>query len=162
MWLNELFTEATINFEKRCRVRIVVSIGLAVLGLLSLALVALTKGTVPVVHLDEGTADFVSGFYTGIGFGLVAAGSITIIQNVRYLKKADLKKQRQIYETDERNRMLGMRCWAYSGYAMFLILYVGMLVSGLFNVIIMKTLLAVMAVYGVLLLVFKEVLKRCM
>ena len=162
MWLKKMFVDTSVDFEKRCRSRIAMSGVVIVLGIVSLLLVVLTKGHVPVFYLEPEAADFVSGFYTGIGFGLVVAGAITIVQNVRYLKNADLKKQRRIYETDERNRMLGLRSWAYSGYAMFLLLYVGILVSGFISVTVMKTLLAVIAVYGLLLLVFREVLKRSM
>ena len=162
MWLNNLFTDTSIDFEKRCRNRIVISAVLIGLGIVSLLLVGLMKSPVTVFRLEPESYEFVSGFYTGIGFGLIASGTISVVQNVRYLRNGDLRKQRQIYETDERNRMLGLRSWAYSGYAMFLFLYIGILVSGFINVTVMKTFLAVMAAYGVFLFVFRELLKRSM
>lgn len=162
MWLNEFFTDVPTDFEKRCRLRIRLSAGLIALGLISLGVTALTEGNMPILYLEPGAPDFVSGFYTGIGFGLIAAGLITIIKNRRYLKNGDLKKQRQIYETDERNRMLGLRSWAYTGYAMFLLLYIGVLVSGFISMTVMKVLLVVMAVYAILLFGFKQILMRYM
>ncbi len=162
MWLNELFVDGPIDFEKRCRLRIRLCGGVIVLGLISVALVVLTNGEIPVLYLEPGAPDFISGFYTGTGFGLIAAGAVTIIKNKRYLKNTDLKKQRQIYETDERNRMLGLRCWAYTGYVMFLFLYIGILVSGFISVTAMKVLLVVLAVYAILLFGMKEILKRYM
>ena len=32
MWMNQLFTQAPVNFEKRCKMRIVVAVILACLG----------------------------------------------------------------------------------------------------------------------------------
>lgn len=162
MWLNKLFADASVDFDRQCRNRIIVSGVLIGLGLLSLLLAGLLNGPAAMVHPEPEACEFVTGFYTGIGFGLIVSGTLSIVQNVRYLRNEALKKQRRIYETDERNRMLGLRSWAYSGYAMFLFLYIGILVAGFINVTVMKTLLAVMAVYGVLLLVFRELLKRSM
>lgn len=155
MWLNRLFVEAPIDFEKRCRNRIIFGSVIAVLGAVTFALVFL-------VDMEPGASDFVPGFYTGIGGGFFGAGVITVVKNYRYLKNPELNRKRKIYETDERNRMLGLRCWAYAGYSMFLFLYIGVIVSGFVSVTAMKVLLSVAGVYGILLLVFRRVLQKCM
>ncbi len=121
MWLNQLFTEAPIDFEKRCRNRIILGILIAILGAVTL-LLPLAAGRLPVLFLEPGWRDYIPSFYSGLGFGLLAAGIITALKNNRYLKNPEQKKARQIYETDERNRMLGLRCWPYAGYSMFLAL----------------------------------------
>ena len=87
---------------------------------------------------------------------------MTVINNIRYLKKPELKKKRKIYETDERNRMIGLRCWAYTGYTMMLGLYIGILAGGFISLTVLKTLLAVLAVYAVILGIFKIILQRVM
>ena len=102
------------------------------------------------------------GFYGGTGFGLAAAGVITIIRNLKYLRNPELKEKRRIYETDERNRMLGLRCWAYTGYTMMLSLYIGILISGFISMTVTKTLISVAAFFAVLLLVFRRLLQKIM
>lgn len=159
MWLNQLFTDTPINFEKRCKTRITVGSLAAVLGAATLLL---PLPALRPLFLDPGYQDHVTSFYTGIGAGLLAAGLMIVWKNLRYLKNPELKKKREIYETDERNRMLGLRCWAYAGYSMFLVLYLGVIVSGFISLTAMKVLCTVAAVYALLLLVFRRLLQSVM
>ena len=115
MWLNHLFIDSPIDFEKRCRNRVWIGVLFLVLGAAALALSFVARDRVMVMYLEPGYTDYIPGFYWGTGAGLVAAGIISIIRNVKYLKNPELGKKRKIYETDERNRMLGLRCWAYTG-----------------------------------------------
>lgn len=161
MWLNQLFTETPIDFDRRCRNRIALGVLIAVLGAVTLLLPFAVKH-LPVLFLEPGWQDYVPDFYTGLGFGLLAAGIITALKNNRYLKNPGLKKAREIYETDERNRMLGLRCWAYAGYSMFLALYLGVIISGFISLTAMKVLFAVAAVFSLLLLIFKRLLQHSM
>lgn len=153
MWLNQLFSDGPIDFEKRCRTRILVGKGVILLGFLSLAVTAFG---------GKGADDFIPAFYTGIGVGLVAGGIASVMRNRRYLTNPDLKKERAIAESDERNRLLGLRCWAFAGYSMFLILYVGILISGFSDRTVAKVLLAVAAVYALLLGLFRFLLGKSM
>lgn len=148
MRLNTLFTEEPIDFESRCRTRIKVGMGIAVLGLLSLAVMALG---------GQDTA-----FYGSLGAGLMAGGILSVRRNRRYLKDPALRKRQEVAENDERNRLLGLRCWAYSGYTMFLLLYVGILVSGFVDRTAAMVLLTVTGVYALVLLVFRIFLQKVM
>ncbi|MCI9500805.1 MAG: hypothetical protein HFG76_02150 [Hungatella sp.] len=148
MRLNTLFTEEPIDFESRCRTRIKVGLGIAVLGLLSLAVMALG---------GQDTA-----FYGSLGAGLMAGGILSVRRNRRYLKDPALRKRQEVAENDERNRLLGLRCWAYSGYTMFLLLYVGILVSGFVDRTAAMVLLTVTGVYALVLLVFRIFLQKVM
>ena len=65
-------------------------------------------------------------------------------------------------ETDERNREIGLKCWAYSGYTMFLLLYIGILAGVFFNEMIAQVLLVVTAVYALLLFIFRRLLEKSM
>lgn len=161
MWLNQLFVENSIDFEKRCRMRITLGFVMAVLGLIAIIIV-IAADQLPVLFLEEGSRDFMDGFYVGVGGGLMGAGLVTAIKNIRYLKVPDIRKKQEIIETDERNRMLGLRCWAYAGYSFFLVLYIGMLVAGLISQTVLMVLLVVGAVYGVLLLIFRILLQKAM
>lgn len=128
MKLKALFMEEPVDFEKRCRLRILVGKTAAVLGLLSVA-AAWFYGNSGTVAGDS----FIQEFYTWIGIGFMAGGAASVWKNRRYLKDEAALKKRRVEECDERNRLLGLRSWAYSGYAMFLLLYLGFLASGFFD-----------------------------
>ena len=162
MLLNNLFIDSPINFEKKCKTRITASCFLMALGVITIALSFLAGDQIPVLYMAADHYDFIPGFYMGTGFGLFFAAAATIIKNVRYLKKPEIRKEREIYETDERNRMLGLRSWAYAGYTMLLLLYIGILISGFISILILKTLLIILAVYVVVLLVFRMILQKTM
>lgn len=148
MWLNKLFAEEPIDFEKRCRMRIKVGVGIMFLGMLSLA--------VSVMGKQDAT------FYGSLGLGLMAGGILSARRNRRYLKDPVLKKRQEVAESDERNRLLGLRCWAYTGYTMFLLLYVGVMVSGFVDRGTAMVLLTVTGVYALVLLLFKLFLRKAM
>ena len=96
------------NFRKRCVLRVVWSVLLMILGVVSI----LIGGYVPI---PTANAEFSSGFYVGVGSGLVFAGIVLLIRNLRYLRREEVGKQREIWENDERNRMIGLKTWAWSG-----------------------------------------------
>lgn len=161
MWLNQLFMETPIDFEKRCKNRISLGICMTALGVIT-CLLPFVLEQIPVLYMEPGWSRLVPGFYTGLGGGFAAAGIITVMKNTRYLKNPELKKKREIFETDERNRMLGLRSWAYAGYSMFLCLYIGVIVSGFLSLTAMKLFLGVAGMYSVLLLIFRRLLQKCM
>ena len=141
MKLKVLFMEEPVDFEKRCRLRILVGKTAAVLGLLSVA-AAWFYGNSGAVAGDS----FIREFYTWIGIGFMAGGAASVWKNRRYLKDEAALKKRRVEECDERNRLLGLRSWAYSGFART----------------VMYGLAAVLAAQAGLLLVFRLALGRVM
>ena len=81
MKLKALFMEEPVDFEKRCRLRILVGKTAAVLGLLSVA-AAWFYGNSGTVDGDS----FIQEFYTWIGIGFMAGGAASVWKNRRYLK----------------------------------------------------------------------------
>ncbi len=160
--MKQYFLGNEIDFTKKCRLRIWAGAGFVLLGALALAALTVYRFDFPVFYLEEGHQDFVGGFYCGTGFALIASGLITIFKNWRYLKKKELGKKREVYELDERNRMIGLRSWAYAGYTLFLFLYLAILVSGFLSMTVLKVLLAVMAVFGLTLFFFSLILRKLM
>ncbi|MBQ4536536.1 MAG: hypothetical protein II994_02825 [Lachnospiraceae bacterium] len=130
-----------INVEKRLKTRILYCVLLILLGIASLII---SMGDVLPLKISE----YVTGFYTGIGFALIASGILTIVRNVRILKDPALLKERSIYENDERNRMISLKTWSYAGYAMFILLYAGMLVAAFISELVLNTLLVTLGVYA--------------
>lgn len=158
MIMKELFKETKFDFPKKCKLRIGVGIILMLLGIIA---ATLGLGSEYFDFIPQ-ASDFGNGFYSGTGFGLIGASLITVIKNVRYLKNEELAKKRSVYESDERIRMIGLKCWSYSGYALFLGLYIAILICGSQSDTIMSTLLAVMGAFTLLLLIFKKILSKTM
>ncbi len=162
MWLNQLMSGSPVDFEKRCRTRMKVGAGFVLLGAMTMGVTALQGGSLPARVLEAEAVEFMAEYYAVLGIALIAAGGALIVKNMRYLKNPELLKKGQVAEDDERNRLLGLRCWAYTGYAMFLVLYVGMLIGGFISPTVVVVLQTVLAVYALLLLVFRTILARCM
>ena len=162
--LNHYFFDGPVDFEKRCRSRILTSAVFVILGLLTLALTAcaLSYSQLSALGVKQETAERLASIYIPLGTALTAAGLIRIRRNRILLKNPDLRKKAEIKETDERNQLLGLRCWAYAGYAMFLLLYIGVLGTGFFSSVVMNILLSVIGVFALLLLIFRLILQRCM
>ena len=143
------------NFQKRCVLRVVWSVLLMILGVVSI----LIGGYVPI---PTANAEFSSGFYVGVGSGLVFAGIVLLIRNLRYLHREEVGKQREIWENDERNRMIGLKTWAWSGYAMFLLLYLGVIISGFYSLLVMQVLVIVLLVFLLCMALFGMILRKIM
>ena len=162
MWMKQLFEERSVDFERICKTRIRLGIGVVFLGALAVLAMGLERGDLPILYLEEGARAFMANFYLWMGVGLMAGGLIKIARSRRLLKNPDLKRKQESMETDERNRELGLRCWAYSGYTMFLLLYLGILAGGFVSMTMVCVLLTVLGVYGLLLIVFRMILQRRM
>ena len=162
MWLKRLFSDEPVDFEEQCRRRIKVGACIVFLGLLSVALGFLQEQKLMVFYLEAGAEDFPAHFYASLGIGLMAGGIMTVFRNVRYLRDPALRRKREVAEGDERNKLLGLRCWAYPGYTMFLLLYGGILASGFVSRTAALVLLTVTGVYALVLMLFKICLSRLM
>ena len=141
------------KFEERMKLRNVYCVALIFLGIISAVL-----GTVGVNVAEK--HDFSSGFYTGVGFALIASAIITLIKNKRLMNDPEKRKEREIFEDDERNKMIGLKTWSYAGYTMFVILYIAMLIFGFFNTVIMMTLMVTIGVFALCILIFTKILKK--
>lgn len=153
MMINEM--KKGKNIEQKLKMRMGFCIVFIVLGAASLYV----GNFVP---LASGNSNYSSGYYVGLGSGLIAAGVITIIKNLRLLKNKEALKKREIYESDERNRMIGLKAWSYAGYAMFILLYIALLFAGAINVMIMNTILVILAAFALCLFIAKCILNKIM
>lgn len=148
-------TKSERKIVKKIKLRIAYSALLMILGVASLY-VGFN------VTLATGNSEYSSGYYVGLGFGLIAASIITIIKNVRLLRNEEALKQREIYEEDERNKMIGLKTWSYAGYAMFILLYIGILVAGAINVVVMNTILVTLGAFAICIFVARVILTKIM
>jgi peptidoglycan/LPS O-acetylase OafA/YrhL len=150
MLVNKLGFE-NMEFGKKVKLRIWFSAVLIVLG-------ALTVGAIFYYGLIG--ADFSSGFYFGLGFGLICAGIATIIKNMIYLKNAEKFKAAEIAYKDERNRYISNKTWSVSALIMLFLIYLAVVIAGSYNMMVFFTLLAVLGVFGLVLLIVQTVLKK--
>ena len=144
-----------MNIEKKIRLRMVYCVLLVVLGVVSLLVAHF-------VTFNTGNADYSQGYYTGLGFAVIASGIITFVKNLLLLRNPVKLKEREICESDERNKMIGLKTWSWAGYVMFILLYIAQMIAGVFSVVVMNTLLAVLAVYALCLVVCRVVLSKIM
>lgn len=93
---------------------------------------------------------------------LLVVGLVTIIRNIRILKDEDALNKMDIYESDERNRLIGLKSWSYTGYIMFLLLYLALMIAAVVNELVMKTILAIILCFVACLFITRFVLKRVM
>lgn len=94
--------------------------------------------------------DFLSGFYTGIGSALIAIGLVFIMKIKNILKNEKKLKEKRLEEQDERNQMILQRAMSLTAKAIIVIAYIGLLISGIFNLIVFYTLFVIILVYIVI------------
>lgn len=143
------------NIVKRIKLRNAYCAVLIVLGIASIYV----STSVP---LATGNVEYSKGYYLGLGISLIVASIITIIKNIRLLRNEKALQEREIYESDERNQMIGLKTWSYAGYAMFVILYIAILITGAINVTVMNTILAVLAAFALCIFIVRTILSKVM
>jgi len=150
MLINKLGYKNT-EFRKKIKLRIWFSAALIVLGALTVS---------AVYYFGLFGKDFTSGFYFGLGFGLMGAGIATILKNLRYLKNADRFKAAETADQDERNRYITSRTWSVSAFIMLVLIYIAIIITGIYNVVVFSTLLVVLGAFFLVLLIVKTTLKK--
>lgn len=80
------------------------------------------------VLLGCGIAGIVDEFWSGMGGGLLGVGIVRMIQMIRYQKNETYKEAVDTAMSDERNRFIANKAWAWAGYWYVLIGAVGTLV----------------------------------
>lgn len=61
-------------------------------------------------------AGLVDDYWCGLGAGLLGVGVVQTIRNIRYLRSAEYREKVDTTNSDERNRFLAGRAWAWAGY----------------------------------------------
>ncbi len=129
-----------MKYQTVLKMRIISSAVLAVLGMA--ALFAASSGM--------GAFADMKSWYIGSGAGLMGAGIAIAVKNACILKDRQKTEQARIREHDERNIYLRDKTMALTSYLMMIILYGGMLVSGMISPLVSKVLLMVLCGYLVL------------
>ena len=92
---------------------------------------------------DMGHAqDFVRGFYSGAGSGMIGAGVVLLIRNIRLLKNDKARRAARIKETDERQKLITMRTFSTASMVCFWVTVLAIVISAPLNLTVFFTLLA--------------------
>lgn len=59
--------------------------------------------------------------WAGIGGGLIGAGAAMLIRNIKYITNEEYKEKIDIQNSDERNKFLANKAWAWAGYCYVMI-----------------------------------------
>lgn len=68
-----------------------------------------------------GAADIIDAFWSGMGSALIAVGLIRSIHFFRFRKDEAYREKCELEKTDERNRFLRNKAWAWTGYLFILV-----------------------------------------
>lgn len=131
------------DFKQVLRRRCVLYAFMAAAGLLTLAL---SLAGTALGLLEE---DFLSGFYAGIGGGLLAGGLYALIDTRRTLKNPAKLRAAEVKETDERNKEVSLRALSATAWILLVALYMVLLVSVFFSRVVFWTVFCLGAVFFV-------------
>lgn len=132
----KLFCNPNRDYAATLRRRMGMLAGMGAVGVLMLllSLFAFPK--------DMGPAQqFVRGFYSGCGTGLIAAAIVLIIRFRSLLKNDKARRTAQIKETDERQRHITMRTFSTASMVCFWVTVVAIVVAAPLNFTVFVTLL---------------------
>ncbi|MCL2341652.1 MAG: hypothetical protein FWC53_00895 [Firmicutes bacterium] len=137
------------NFKKNLKFSIVLSAIAIILGIISITVFSIynekmiAEGTIGWIN----TSGLIKGFYFGTGIGLIIAGLIIMVQSIIPLINKERFKEEEIKYNDERNKFIRDKILSISATAMFLIIDIALIISGIYNIVVFMTLLAVFAVF---------------
>ena len=63
----------------------------------------------------------VDSYWSGMGGGFLGVGIVQLIRHIRYRKNEDYREKVDVANSDERNRFLTGKAWAWAGYLFVLI-----------------------------------------
>lgn len=94
-------------------------------------------------------SSFLSGVYSGIGSASTILGIIFIIKTQKTLKNEKILKEKRLEEQDERNQMITQKAMYSSAIILAIIAYIGLMISGIFNMAVFWTLWSVLIIFMV-------------
>ena len=92
-------------------------------------------------------SSFFGGFYVGIGAGLVIASILFALKTRRLLKDTAKLHAKRLEEQDERNQLITQKALVTTSFAMFVGLYLALIVSGIFNSILFWSFFGILIIY---------------
>lgn len=154
-----LFCEVHTDDEYRrfIRRRIALMWMFVAAGVVAVAVAA----AVVVFRKDSADYDYMTGYYTGVGFGLIGAAAVFLIRFYRMLKNDAKLRRSRIESFDERSVEASRRALCIASYAVMCVVYVTCLIVGLFWYPATQILLAYVSLLLIIyFVVYKILMKR--
>lgn len=107
-------------------------------------------------------SDFLGGVYSGMGTGILAAGTIFFFRIRRLFKNPELLRQRRLKESDERSVLLNQKALYLSGVFVIIGAYAAFLAAGFFSMAVFWTIWTIIMVYFIIYLICRNILERLM
>ncbi len=60
-------------------------------------------------------------YWNGMGAALIAVGAIRLVNEIRYRRDENYRKEVDVAAGDERNRYISLRSWAWAGYCFVIV-----------------------------------------
>jgi len=157
MLLNTILalTTTDTDYKKVLRKRISLCYVILALGLITLVFTGLFS-----MGKYDYLPDFLSGFYTGIGFALISISLVTMFKIRNIMKDEKKLKEKKLKEQDERNQLIALKSLYSAGITLIIIAYIALLVSGIFNLVVFWTLFIVIQIYVIAFLIMKVYYSR--
>ena len=96
-----------------------------------------------------GMLDMVDEYWSGMGGALIAVGALQLFRYIKYATNDTYRETVNVEKTDERNRYIAMKAWAWAGYSFVMIAAVASIALRIGG----RDELSVMAGYGVCLII---------
>lgn len=133
------------DYEKVLKKRMYIFYAYIILGIIT-DILAFKFSTGDTAYLSS----FLSGVYSGTGTGLLVCGVIMLIRTKKILKDEVKLKEKRLQEQDERNRTIMQKSMYTAALILIFLVYLALLISGIFNLVVFWTLWIIAVVYMVI------------
>ena len=137
-------SNARTNEEYRqvVKMRMRIMVGLVVIGIITAAVAIYAE-----YYTDSVLGGHTLGVYTGVGFGLIMAGTVLFIKHLILLKDEEKLKESRLSNTDERIKEIESKAFRAAAYVMIVAMYLVALIGGTYNPEFIRYLLLVMGAF---------------
>mgnify|MGYP001095253067 CR=1 FL=1 len=137
-------SNARTNEEYRqvVKMRMRIMVGLVVIGIITAAVAVYAE-----FYTDSVLGDHTLGVYTGVGFGLIMAGTVLFIKHLILLNNEEKLKESRLSNTDERIREIEGKAFRAAASVMIVVMYLVALIGGIYNPELIRNLVLVMGAF---------------
>jgi ABC-type transport system involved in multi-copper enzyme maturation permease subunit len=142
-------TASDEEFREVLKARIYLFLSMILLGVITMVLsIIFSNGKYAYL------TPFTNGIYSGFGGAILVIGIIFMIRTKKVLRNEKRLKETRLWEQDERNKLISQKTRSATAIILIILLYVGIIVSGIFNMTVFWTLWTVIMLYFFIFILF--------
>jgi len=147
-----------IKFKKKLYLRIGISAFLLLTGIaISVLVQCIENGT---VQISESEFIQMLSTFSGVAFGLIVISLAKIVQYIYFLRNKEALEKRMLMETDERNRYIGLKAWAITGYIMLYVIFISSFIAGFYSIVAVQMMFYILSLFALIYAVTYCILRR--